>query len=292
MRFTQKVSGVIDVFLILLILLTGISTITAQNLILNPSCEDTLVDGEIPHWTEIVGSNWTQRAASPDPFAGNYYFFAGIAAVAELQQDVDLSNYASLIDNGDLEFYFEGYVRSWSQFPTDQSRIQLEFLDSLKTAKLDSFDSGNRTNTSAWVQIADTTLAPPETRYIRIRLISTRKSGSNNDGYYDSLSVRAVSVTSIDKNESITPTTPILEQNYPNPFNPNTVIKYQLVQQALVKLTVYDILGREVITLVNSNQPVGSHRVVWDATNYPSGLYFYKLQTAQYAETKKMLLIR
>ena len=90
MRFNQKKSGLIIVFLILFISVAGISSVKSQNLILNPGCEDTLINSEIPHWTEIHGSNWTQRTANPDPFAGNSYFFSGVVAEAELQQDVDV----------------------------------------------------------------------------------------------------------------------------------------------------------------------------------------------------------
>ena len=292
MKVYQKISGLIEISLIILISVVDVSSIKAQNLILNPGCEDTLDNSEIPHWTEILGSNWTQRGANPDPFAGNFYFFAGVASEAELQQDVDVSNYESLIDNNELGFNFEGFVRTFTQSPADQSRIKLEFLDFLKTTKLDTFDSGNYSNTSAWIQVADTTIAPQGTRYIRVRLISTRRAGSNNDGYYDSLSLTTFTPTYIDKKERLALITPILFQNYPNPFNPKTEINFQLKKQDIVKLVIYDILGREIITLVDSIKPVGKHSVEWDATNYPSGLYFYMIQTALYVDSKKMLLIR
>jgi len=177
--------------IVFLLLMGNISSTVSQNLILNPSCEDTLINGEIPYWIEVIGSNWTQRvSANPPTYEGDYMFFPGVVSFAELQQDVDLTTMATSIDSNNLTFTFEGYVRAYNQPSPDQSRIMLEYLDSLKTTKLDSFDSGNYSNTSDWIQITDTTLAPIGTRYIRIRLISTRRAGSNNDGYYDDLSLR------------------------------------------------------------------------------------------------------
>lgn len=84
----------------------------------------------------------------------------------------------------------------------------------------------------------------------------------------------------------------LLQQNYPNPFNPNTVIRFQIKGNGLAKLTVYDILGREVETLVNEFLKPGSYEVDWNALNNPSGVYFYKLVTGGFSETKKMVLLK
>ena len=88
------------------------------------------------------------------------------------------------------------------------------------------------------------------------------------------------------------PETPILYQNYPNPFNPTTMINYQLpvTNHALIK--VYDVLGREITTLVDTQLPAGRHQVLWDAGNYANGIYFYKIQAGDFQNMKKMLLIK
>jgi hypothetical protein len=83
-----------------------------------------------------------------------------------------------------------------------------------------------------------------------------------------------------------------LSQNYPNPFNPSTVISYQLPVISSVTLKVYDILGREVATLVNEEKPAGSYEVQFDASGLTSGIYFYQLNAGQYSETKKMILLK
>jgi hypothetical protein len=88
-----------------------------------------------------------------------------------------------------------------------------------------------------------------------------------------------------------------LSQNYPNPFNPSTKIKFDIPadgkgQTADVKIIVYDITGKQVSVLVNQKFKPGSYEVEWDGINFTSGIYFYKLQTADYTETKKMVLIK
>ncbi len=83
-----------------------------------------------------------------------------------------------------------------------------------------------------------------------------------------------------------------LEQNYPNPFNPSTNIKYTLSEQSPVSLKVYDVLGNEVATLVNTTQDVGAYDINFDAANLASGLYIYTLQAGNFTSTKKMMLLK
>ncbi len=83
-----------------------------------------------------------------------------------------------------------------------------------------------------------------------------------------------------------------LEQNYPNPFNPTTTIGYQLPIESHVTLKVYDVLGSEVGTLVNERQNAGPHAIRFNASNLPSGVYFYRLEAGTYHDTKKLLLLK
>jgi hypothetical protein len=83
-----------------------------------------------------------------------------------------------------------------------------------------------------------------------------------------------------------------LSQNYPNPFNPTTKFKFQIVKLSDTKVTVYDVLGKEVAILVNQQLKPGTYEVEWIATNYPSGVYFYNLSAGDFTETKKMVLIK
>jgi hypothetical protein len=83
-----------------------------------------------------------------------------------------------------------------------------------------------------------------------------------------------------------------LNQNYPNPFNPSTVISYDLRKAGEVKLQVFNSIGQKVATLVNSAQNAGFHKITFNASGLNSGLYFYKLDTGDFAQTKKMMLIK
>ena len=80
--------------------------------------------------------------------------------------------------------------------------------------------------------------------------------------------------------------------NYPNPFNPSTTIQYTLSQPENVKLVVYDILGKEVKTLVNESQGPGTHNVVFNAGNLSSGIYFYSITAGSFHQIKKMMLLK
>jgi N-acetylneuraminic acid mutarotase len=84
----------------------------------------------------------------------------------------------------------------------------------------------------------------------------------------------------------------LLHQNFPNPFNPNTLIKYQIPEVSFVTLKVFDVLGCEIITLVNEEKPVGNYEVEFNAIILTSGVYFYQLRAGDFVETKKMVLLK
>ncbi|HQF42775.1 MAG TPA: T9SS type A sorting domain-containing protein [Ignavibacteriaceae bacterium] len=83
-----------------------------------------------------------------------------------------------------------------------------------------------------------------------------------------------------------------LSNNYPNPFNPSTTIKYQIPKSGLVTLKVYNVLGKEITTLVNEEKSVGSYEITFDASGLSSGIYFYKLSADNFQQTKKMILLK
>jgi flagellar hook assembly protein FlgD len=83
-----------------------------------------------------------------------------------------------------------------------------------------------------------------------------------------------------------------LSQNYPNPFNPATAISYSIQSRGVVILKVYDVLGREVKTLMNERQNAGIHTVNLDGRDLPSGVYFYRIVAGGYTSVRKMLLLK
>ncbi|MBK7631221.1 MAG: T9SS type A sorting domain-containing protein [Ignavibacteriales bacterium] len=120
-----------------------------------------------------------------------------------------------------------------------------------------------------------------------------------NDGTIDDTLTLFNQVTGLQNHGSLQPNEFRLEQNYPNPFNPNTKIKYTIpnvsqsgVEGSRVQLKVYDVLGNEVATLVNETKPAGTYEVEFNASNLSSGVYFYKLQSGSFVETRKMILLK
>ncbi|MBI3787057.1 MAG: T9SS type A sorting domain-containing protein, partial [Ignavibacteriales bacterium] len=83
-----------------------------------------------------------------------------------------------------------------------------------------------------------------------------------------------------------------LSQNYPNPFNPTTSFELQVAGYEFVSLKVYDLLGREVATLLNERKSPGTYKITWDASHLPSGVYLYRMTAGSFVETKKLVLMK
>jgi len=98
-------------------------------------------------------------------------------------------------------------------------------------------------------------------------------------------------VTSVNP-PSPAPSSFALEQNYPNPFNPSTVITYRLPANSAVTLNVYDVLGRKVQTLINAREAAGTHSVIFNASDLPSGVYLYRLQAGTFVQTRKLSVVK
>ncbi|MHA2100147.1 MAG: T9SS type A sorting domain-containing protein, partial [Candidatus Kariarchaeaceae archaeon] len=100
------------------------------------------------------------------------------------------------------------------------------------------------------------------------------------------------SVTAIPYEKNSLPDKYALHQNYPNPFNPSTTINYQIPELSLVTIKIYDVLGSEVVTLVNEEKPAGYYDIEFDASILSSGIYIYQLKTGMFIQTKKMVLLK
>jgi len=121
------------------------------------------------------------------------------------------------------------------------------------------------------------------------KILSLKKGKANNNDY---IVMKNEMATDIVKEKTVIPKEFSLAQNYPNPFNPSTTISYQLPQNGLVTLKVYDVLGNEVATLVNEEKPAGNYEAKFDASNLSSGTYIYKISAGNFIQTKKMILMK
>jgi photosystem II stability/assembly factor-like uncharacterized protein len=113
----------------------------------------------------------------------------------------------------------------------------------------------------------------------------------NANGYLYILTLDVVTKVENSENQQL-PSGFDLKQNYPNPFNPTTTIEFQIPERSFVKLTVFNALGQEVAVLVNEEKQAGIHRIQFNGSNLPTGVYFYRLETPKFIETKKMILVK
>ncbi|RMD86334.1 MAG: T9SS C-terminal target domain-containing protein [Calditrichaeota bacterium] len=133
------------------------------------------------------------------------------------------------------------------------------------------------------------TLKDSTTYFWRVRAGNSFGWGLFADQFTFTLLLKTTSVESIN---SDLPQSFILKQNYPNPFNPKTTIVYALPKSTEVSLIIYDLLGHQIANLVKEHQEAGLYRVIFDASNLPSGLYFYRLKAGKFVQTKRMLLLK
>ena len=119
--------------------------------------------------------------------------------------------------------------------------------------------------------------------------LAVSNNGSENISIIENLRI----ISGIDESlETYSPESFSISQNYPNPFNPIQQQKWQQPETDFITLKIYDILGREMTTLVNEELSAGKHEVTFDATLFSSGIYFYRLKAAGFIQTKKMLLLK
>ncbi|MBM2841391.1 MAG: 5'-Nucleotidase domain protein, partial [Bacteroidetes bacterium] len=140
--------------------------------------------------------------------------------------------------------------------------------------------------TTAWAREGSTSIKYAVVSSLSLRPFDNKfLVGTHGNGMFSTTVVTGVA-------ESSLPTGYALYQNYPNPFNPSTTITFALAQPGQTTLRVFDVLGREVATLVNEMKTGGQHRVEWTPTNLSSGLYYYRLEAGGYVNMKKLLLLK
>jgi photosystem II stability/assembly factor-like uncharacterized protein len=99
-------------------------------------------------------------------------------------------------------------------------------------------------------------------------------------------------ITGIDNQQNNLPSNYSLQQNYPNPFNPTTTINFSIPKSGFVSIKVFDILGRKVTSLVNENKPVGNYKVEFNSSKLSSGIYFYRMESGSFSQTKKLIVLK
>lgn len=130
----------------------------------------------------------------------------------------------------------------------------------------------------------------PDSIYIYIDLVDSTISGAT--GSYANFDDLSFGKTTGINNKFNSPITFQLKQNYPNPFNPTTTIEYQIPKQSHVVLEIYNVLGDRVKTLVNKEESAGNYKINFNASNLPSGVYFYRIEAGNFNQSKKLILLK
>jgi len=121
------------------------------------------------------------------------------------------------------------------------------------------------------------------------RVGAKNKNGASN--WSDVWNFKTGKITSVNSKDDVTSIF-ALSANYPNPFNPTTTISYSIPKTSFISLKIYDILGREIATLVDEEKQFGNYEVKFDGNNFTNGIYFYRMQVDNFSETKKFILLK
>jgi hypothetical protein len=242
-----------------------------------------------------------KRAGAIQSQTDRFYFDGGIST-ANPDQESKTINFVSIINETTQEKFFA--IRSFELTQNDSVKIENPDSNKLKlvsygTAKdydieisfatetgigrFGNFNVPLSANTSHtfipnWTDLTNSQL---------VVLVDLGNNGNVDDTLYLNNTVGVENGGNL-----LTPVEYNLAQNYPNPFNPTTTIRYSIPKQSLVSLKVYDILGREIVTLINEEKPAGKYEVKFNAAGLSSGIYFYTINAGSFVETKKMILMK
>ncbi len=256
-----------------------------------PANEAYLVVSDNPHNRSYTLNGSTWSAYSKD------YEVRAIMNITSYPMPVELSSFTASCSNNKVELKWTtateisnyGFEIERSPSPTPSQRegtsdspIPSEGGQGVGWVKIGFVNGHGNSNSIKHYAYKDNSLTAPGKYLYRLKQL-------DNDGafkYSPEVEVDYTSATSF-----------TLSQNYPNPFNPSTTIKYSIpaVGTSLTKfvqMKVYDILGKEVATLVNENKPAGNYEVNFNASNLSSGVYFYKLQAGNFIQIKKMTVVK
>ncbi len=246
-----------------------------------------------------IGNLYDGDAILTDPFGGAFV-------------NIDMKTVTSFIlDNAALNNFLI-ITHSPNNSPSPIAEADTVLFPSGASAYLSGMVSPNGYNSTAWFEFgttdsygSSTDVKSVYTASIIARILGIVKGLSSNTTYHYRIAARNIngvfygedktfitSLTDVGENTSHLPRTYSLYQNYPNPFNPFTIIDFQLPITSHVRLTIHDILGRDIQVLVNEVRSPGSYSERLDATTLPTGVYFYRLQAGSFQATKKLIIMK
>lgn len=236
------------------------------------------------------GLTWAPADSGLSEIGGNYYPI--INSIAVIYDSVN-NRHANLFAASDVNGIFRStdYGVSWKSVGLNYQMIRsMTIIDS--TILVGMNDSGkvyiSTNNGNSWeLENERIITSNPITSFVASN--ANIFVGTEGDGVWRrSLSEIEIVKSNTDMNIQKF----FLAQNYPNPFNPTTTLSFVISHRALVSLKIYDVLGREVATIVNKELPAGNYKYQWNASNLASGVYLYRLQSNGFIDTKKLILLK
>jgi hypothetical protein len=188
---------------------------------------------------------------------------------------------------------FTGYYQ-FHPVKGDTLFVDIDFYDKSKVVAVNSFPISQEISsyTQFHVIISYLTSDTPDSCNINITISNkASQEGSANPGTYFLLDDLAFSdVNDVPVKQQTASRSYLLQQNYPNPFNPTTNIEFQIAKTSFVTLKVFDLLGRDIATLVNEQLTPGTYQRIFNGRDLPSGIYFYRLRSGAFVSVKKLIL--
>jgi len=166
-----------------------------------------------------------------------------------------------------------------------------ELIVDLNSDWAEYYFEGTRIHSWQWTLGAGGDIIPLQLSVTNIMGFDFPNPPESSQWYMDDYKLVRIDTT-VGVNDFSVPLNFILNQNYPNPFNPSTNIQYAIGSRQFVTIEVYDLLGREVATLVNEEKPAGNYEVKFNGSTFPGGIYFYQLKAGKFIQTRKMVMLR
>ena len=233
------------------------------------------------HWIATIEGGYATHGEAYDPYFFCWkggkpllYSFARVSWLSEEVMNNDakplpqgLENFNDQYAHVDEDYYLYYYSNSTTSGKTYTKPAGKQYY-------ADVLDTWNMTVTEKGIYSGTFTITWPSNQYIAVRIYNTNLISGN--------------IT----NQKTLPTEFSLSDNFPNPFNPSTTINYSIPQSSFVTLKMYDIIGREVATLVYEEKFPGNYEIKFNGENIPTGIYFYRMQAGNFTQTKKLILLK
>jgi subtilisin-like proprotein convertase family protein len=248
------------------------------------------------------------RGGSPNPFPGGFTIRAPFKAIPDnvpagitdtlvISPSIALTTVEAFVA---IEHTYIGDLLVSLRAPNGQSRRLTNLSGGSAENILSFFSDGFSTPTTSSTYLPPWGQVQPVDAFGSFNsansagnwILSVSDNANIDVGWLKGWGLRFNNSTTVEQISSTVPEKYELFQNFPNPFNPATAIEFSLTTKGRVKLTIYDIVGREVATVVNGELPAGTHKATFDARSLSSGTYFYRLEAGSFVQTKKMLLLK